>query len=62
MIQLFVNRKQELQFLDEHYKTKAAELIVITAGEELEKPNSPYTSQKTNPTSTSSQTSAPKPN
>ena len=29
MLQLFVNRKQELQFLDEHYKTKAAELIVI---------------------------------
>ena len=29
MIQLFVNRKQELQFLNEHYKTKAAELIVI---------------------------------
>src|SRR5665647_699679 len=29
MLQLFVNRKQELQFLDEHYKTKAAELIVL---------------------------------
>jgi uncharacterized protein len=29
MLQLFVNRKQELQFLDEHFKTKAAELIVI---------------------------------
>jgi uncharacterized protein len=29
MLQLFVNRKQELQFLDEHYKTKTAELIVI---------------------------------
>jgi AAA+ ATPase superfamily predicted ATPase len=29
MIQLFVNRQQELHFLDEHYKTKAAELIVI---------------------------------
>jgi len=29
MIQLFVNREQELQFLEEHYKTKAAELVVI---------------------------------
>jgi AAA+ ATPase superfamily predicted ATPase len=29
MLQLFVNRQQELRFLDEHYKTKAAELIVI---------------------------------
>jgi AAA+ ATPase superfamily predicted ATPase len=29
MIQLFVNRKQELDFLDEHYKTRAAELIVV---------------------------------
>ena len=29
MLQLFVNRQQELQFLEEHYKTKAAELVVI---------------------------------
>jgi len=29
MIQLFVNRLQELQFLEDHYKTKAAELVVI---------------------------------
>ena len=29
MSQLFVDRKQELLFLDEHYKTKLAELIVI---------------------------------
>jgi AAA+ ATPase superfamily predicted ATPase len=29
MIQLFVNRQQELRFLDEHYKTNAAELIII---------------------------------
>src|SRR3990170_8245621 len=29
MLQLFVNRQHELRFLDEHYKTKAAELVVI---------------------------------
>ena len=29
MFQLFVNRQQELCFLNEHYKTKAAELVVI---------------------------------
>jgi AAA+ ATPase superfamily predicted ATPase len=29
MLQLFVNRQQELRFLDKHYKTKAAELVVI---------------------------------
>ena len=29
MIQLFVNRQQELHFLEEHYKTKTAELVVI---------------------------------
>lgn len=29
MLQLFVNRQQELRFLDEHYKTKAAELVVL---------------------------------
>ena len=29
MLQLFVNRQQELLFLEEHYKTKAAELVVI---------------------------------
>jgi len=29
MIQLFVNRQQELRFLYEHYKTQVAELVVI---------------------------------
>lgn len=29
MIQLFVNRQQELHFLEDHYKTKTAELVVI---------------------------------
>src|SRR5208283_1856523 len=29
MLQLFVNRQQELRFLNEHYKTKTAELVVI---------------------------------
>jgi AAA+ ATPase superfamily predicted ATPase len=29
MLQLFVNRKHELQLLEKHYKTKAAELIII---------------------------------
>jgi AAA+ ATPase superfamily predicted ATPase len=29
MLQLFVNRQQELLFLEEHYQTKAAELVVI---------------------------------
>jgi len=29
MLQLFVNRQQELQFLDEHFKSKLAELVVI---------------------------------
>jgi len=29
MIQLFVNREEELQFLEEHYSKKSAELIVI---------------------------------
>lgn len=29
MIQLFVNREQELKFLEEHYKTKTPELIII---------------------------------
>jgi hypothetical protein len=29
MIQLFVNREEELRFLEEHYSTKSAELIVI---------------------------------
>ena len=29
MIQLFVNREPELQFLEEHYKTKAAELVIV---------------------------------
>lgn len=29
MLQLFVNRQQELQFLNEHYKSKLAELVVI---------------------------------
>jgi AAA+ ATPase superfamily predicted ATPase len=29
MLQLFVNRQQELQFLEEHYKTQTAELVII---------------------------------
>jgi hypothetical protein len=29
MLQLFANRKQELQFLEQHYKTQTAELIII---------------------------------
>ena len=29
MLQLFVNRQQELRFLDEHYRTKEAELVVV---------------------------------
>ncbi len=29
MLQLFVNRQQELQFLEEHYNTEAAELVVL---------------------------------
>ena len=29
MLQLFVGRQQELQFLNEHYKSKQAELVVI---------------------------------
>jgi len=29
MLQLFANRRQELQFLEEHYKTQTAELVVI---------------------------------
>jgi AAA+ ATPase superfamily predicted ATPase len=29
MIQLFVNRQRELRFLEDHYKTKTAELVVI---------------------------------
>jgi AAA+ ATPase superfamily predicted ATPase len=29
MLQLFADRKQELQFLEQHYKTKTAELIII---------------------------------
>jgi len=29
MIQLFVNREEELQFLEEHYSSRSAEFIVV---------------------------------
>jgi len=29
MLQLFLDREQELQFLEKHYETQTAELIVI---------------------------------
>lgn len=41
MIQLFVNREQELDFLEKHYKTESAELVIYGRAQSRKNRNHP---------------------